>query len=252
MKRILLLVLLGLLPLGVQAAPRTIHVLVALCDNLHQGIVPVPAKIGNGQDPANNLYWGAMYGVKTFMSKQKDWKRLDVQANPAPHILERLVFKHATEDVFIIADAYDGAFIKDATQTFLDYAAGNRKLSLSVGEKTIDAGGGAQLIVYIGHNGLMDFSLASWPTQADKNKRETAVFACMSKQYFSDPVKAGGAQPLLWTTNFMAPEAYTLHALVGAWVRKDTPETMREQVAQAYHRYQKSGITGARRLFVTK
>ncbi|HST23582.1 MAG TPA: hypothetical protein VLR90_20895, partial [Blastocatellia bacterium] len=36
---------------------RVIHVLVALCDNEHQGIVPVPAKIGNGDDPQNNLYW---------------------------------------------------------------------------------------------------------------------------------------------------------------------------------------------------
>ena len=40
---------------------RTIHVFVALCDNEHQGIVPVPEKIGNGKDPANNLYWGAGY-----------------------------------------------------------------------------------------------------------------------------------------------------------------------------------------------
>ncbi|MGC6431949.1 MAG: hypothetical protein ACON5F_12965 [Jejuia sp.] len=39
---------------------KTIHVYVALCDNINQGIVPVPAKLGNGQDPKNNLYWGAM------------------------------------------------------------------------------------------------------------------------------------------------------------------------------------------------
>ena len=30
--------------------PRSIHVLVALCDNVHQGIVPVPKSLGNGQD----------------------------------------------------------------------------------------------------------------------------------------------------------------------------------------------------------
>lgn len=35
---------------------KTIHVLVALCDNKYQGIVPVPEKIGNGQDPDQNLY----------------------------------------------------------------------------------------------------------------------------------------------------------------------------------------------------
>ena len=45
--------------------PLVVHVTVALCDNEHQGIVPVPRAIGNGKDPRNNLYWGADYGVKT-------------------------------------------------------------------------------------------------------------------------------------------------------------------------------------------
>ncbi len=44
--------------------PRTIHVIVALRDNASQGIVPVPAALGNGDDPARNLYWGARYGVR--------------------------------------------------------------------------------------------------------------------------------------------------------------------------------------------
>jgi hypothetical protein len=39
-----------------QAPPRLIHVFVALADNVHQGIVPVPAALGNGDDPARNLY----------------------------------------------------------------------------------------------------------------------------------------------------------------------------------------------------
>src|SRR5207249_4829544 len=38
---------------------KVIHVVVALCDNQYQGIVPVPALIGNGDNPAKNLYWGA-------------------------------------------------------------------------------------------------------------------------------------------------------------------------------------------------
>ena len=50
---------------------RVIHVLVALCDNANQGIVPVPARLGNGADPDSNLYWGAAFGVKTFFSKSK-------------------------------------------------------------------------------------------------------------------------------------------------------------------------------------
>ncbi|MFQ1017926.1 hypothetical protein [Gilliamella sp. BG7] len=56
------------------ADPKVIHVLVALCDNKYQKIAPVPKAIGNGQDPKNNLYWGAAYGFKTYFSKQKSGK----------------------------------------------------------------------------------------------------------------------------------------------------------------------------------
>ncbi len=45
---------------------RTVHVFVALADNQHQGIVPIAAKLGNGEDAEHNLYWGSAYGVKTF------------------------------------------------------------------------------------------------------------------------------------------------------------------------------------------
>lgn len=44
------------------AADKTIGVFVALADNASQGIVPVPAAIGNGDDPERNLYWGTAGG----------------------------------------------------------------------------------------------------------------------------------------------------------------------------------------------
>ena len=73
--------------------PRVVHVVVALCDNVHQGVVPVPWAIGNGQDPGKNLYWGAAYGVKTFLSRQPEWMLHARISDPAPHVLERLVFQ---------------------------------------------------------------------------------------------------------------------------------------------------------------
>ncbi|HEX6738364.1 MAG TPA: hypothetical protein VF310_08840, partial [Vicinamibacteria bacterium] len=53
--------------------PLVAHVFVALCDNKNQGIVPVPARLGNGQDPAGNLYWGARYGVRTYLARDAGW-----------------------------------------------------------------------------------------------------------------------------------------------------------------------------------
>jgi hypothetical protein len=52
------------------------HVFVALADNAHQGIVPVPAVLGNGDDPERNLYWGAAFGVRTFFKKSAEWKEV--------------------------------------------------------------------------------------------------------------------------------------------------------------------------------
>ena len=53
-----------------QEPVKSIHVLVALCDNVNQGIIPVPAKLGNGDKPDDNLYWGALYGVRTYFLPQ--------------------------------------------------------------------------------------------------------------------------------------------------------------------------------------
>ncbi len=231
------------------AQTKTIHVLVALCDNKYQGIVKVPARIGNGQDPANNLYWGCGYGVKTFLKKQPEWKLLRTISRPSANICERLVFKHASKDCFLVADAYDGAHMKQTVSTFLDYAAG--KQPLAVGEPAIRAGGGAQLICFVGHNGLMDFEMAETPSAVNDEARQVAIIACASKPYFCNAIKKAGARPLIWTNHLLSPEAYTLDAMVDAWLMNETPLAIREKVAQAYHQYQLCGIKGARNLFAT-
>jgi len=104
-------------------------------------------------------------------------------------------------------------------------------------------------VVYVGHNGLMDFSLDHVPSAVDGKKREIAVFACKSKQYFENSIRAVGAEPLVLTTHYMAPEGYVLHALVSGWAQGDAPVEIREQVARAYAKYQKCGMKGARALF---
>jgi len=58
--------------------PLVAHVVVALCDNEFQGIVPVPAHLGDGDSPRSNLYWGAMYGVRSYFRNQPGWKPVTV------------------------------------------------------------------------------------------------------------------------------------------------------------------------------
>jgi hypothetical protein len=240
-------------------APRNsiplIHVFVALCDNVNQGIVPVSASLGNGDNPATNLYWGAAFGVRTFFSKSKDWELLSVTPNPQEAILERLVFKHRTREVVLVADAYRGKDIKSATLDFLGAAAGQpgEQINVTGPAKSVKLNlrGSADMVVYIGHDGLMDFTLNSTPHQQDRRQRKAIILACASRQYFSESLKRTGASPLLWTTNLMAPEAYVLSAAVDGWMKKESDEEIRLRAAKAYHSYQNCGLKSAQNLFAT-
>ena len=229
---------------------KTIHVFVSLCDNKYQGIVPVPAAIGNGQDANNNLYWGCAFGIRTFFKKSKEWKLLETRkANGV--ILERLIFKHTSKNYFLIADAYNGQYIKQCTKDFLNSSCGNKKDTLQIDGKTIGIGGNASLAAYIGHDGLMDFQLSETFSNTDKKQRDVIILACYSKRFFSPQLKTANINPLLWTTNLMCPEAYTLHDALTAYVNEETNENIREKAATAYAKYQKCTLKAAKGLLVT-
>ncbi|MBK8227427.1 MAG: hypothetical protein IPK70_09670 [Flavobacteriales bacterium] len=232
-------------------SPRVAHVLVALCDNEHQGIVKVPAGIGNGQNARTNLYWGAGYGVKTHFDRSADWLRVPCGAAIEPHILDRAVWKHRDSAVYIVADAYDGRHIREATVDLLRYSSGQGPRTVKAGGTTLHAGGNAALVAYLGHDGLMDFSIEERFTSSGHSSREAIILACISKRYFAEHLRATGADPLVWTTGLMAPEAYTLKAALDGWVLRENQERIRERSAAAYDKYQKCGINGARRLLVT-
>ncbi|MCI0389399.1 MAG: hypothetical protein MOB07_11650 [Acidobacteria bacterium] len=230
---------------------KLIHVLVALCDNEFQGIVPVPARIGNGDDPANNLYWGARFGVKTFFKRAGDWKLVAGARNPRAEILERLVFKHQTKNVYLVADAYRGREIKRCVADFFEFSAGRASETINANSIELYAGGGADLVAYVGHDGLMDFSLDSYPQKADDRQRDAVMLACASKRYFAEPLRKTGARPLLWTTGLMAPEAYVLKAAIDGWVLNEDGEETRRRAATAYNQYQRCGMNAAMKLFST-
>ncbi len=234
---------------------RTVHVFVALADNEHQGIVPVPARLGNGLDSERNLYWGAAAGVKTFFTRSADWALISCTQKPKYAILERCVFKYRTADVYLVADAYRGDEIQQAILDFFDAAAGASAEAVSVpsGPRTltITARGGANLVAYVGHDGLMDFHLPLIPRKKNEVHRDAIILACASKQYFADALRTSGAYPLLWTTNLMAPEAYTLKSALDGWIGGESNEQVHEHAAVAYDKYQKCGLRGARRLFAT-
>jgi len=232
--------------------PKSIHVFVALCDNEHQCIVPVPKQLGNGEDPGNNLYWGAMYGTKAFLKRTKDWTLVATEEKPTDAVLERVVFRHRTGGAYLVAEAYRGCEIKEATGDFLAAVAGKYAGSLCHENDAIGIRGAADLIVYIGHNGLMEFTVAQPKREPEAGKKDAIVLACKSKPYFEPRLTTLQCRSVLLTTGFMAPEAYTLEAALAGWLAGENGAKIKDRAARAYHKYQKCGLRAARRLFYSE
>jgi hypothetical protein len=238
---------------GAQERARMVHVFVALADNAHQGIVPVPAALGNGDDPGRNLYWGAAFGVRTFFRRSADWKEIATIPNPSASVVERAVFYHAGRDVYLVADAYRGREIKEAIVEFFQAAAGlNKEKSIRVKGATgkeIEISLQPDLAVYVGHDGLMDFAIEKKFQGEAAGEREAIVLACASKAYFGPNLRPTKARPILWTTGLIAPEAYTLKDALDGWMAGETAEQIRGRAARAYSKYQKISMNAALRLF---
>lgn len=217
---------------------KTIHIIVALCDNKYQGIIPVPAAIGNGQEPNSNLYWGNDNGVRTYFRKSGDWKLIKRQKIDSIK-LERLVFKHVTKNYYLVADAYNGKFIRTATRDFLYSCSGQMKDTIHADKTVIGINGNASLLAYAGHDGLMDFQLKELISNADGKTRDCIILACISKKYFNFFINQAKANPLVWTNKLMCPEAYTLHDAIAAYIEHEPPGTVRAMAVKAYSKYQK-------------
>jgi len=139
---------------------------------------------------------GALYGVKTYFKQSKSWRLIKSVKKPSEPVLERLVFVNR-KGHFLIADAYRGASIHIAIADFLDVLSGARSDAVGVTwqgkDQTVAAAGAAGLVVYVGHNGLMDYPVKLWIKRKTfpvrKQTGQAMVLACQSRQYFQQRVK---------------------------------------------------------------
>lgn len=231
MKTLLTIVFLGM-PLVADAAPKQVRVFVALCDNKTQGIVPVGAKIGNGDDPDANLYWGCSDGLGSFFRQSGRWEVTKSEKDVSPTILRRLELKHADGDVEVLAEAYRGANMRQCLEDF-ERAATSAKFDL---------------VAFLGHNGLMDFSLPT-PRAVEGNQTDVIVLCCLSEKYFGERLRAVGCRPLLMTQQLMYPGSFLLHAALESWKKEGSSEEIRKAAATAYARNQKISLRAALGVF---
>ena len=125
--------------------------------------------------------------------------------------MERCILKSSKNDVYLVADAYEGRQIKLAATDFLSAAAGMVKEKISLrtrsGKVSIAIAGDADLVVYVRHDAFMDFQIPPIAGSGEDKLRQTIVLACASKSFFAPFIRqTRGAEPLLWTT--------------GSWLRR--------------------------------
>jgi hypothetical protein len=97
----------------------------------------------------------------------------------------------------------------------------------------------------------MNFKLPMAYANADGVKRDAIILACISKKYFGPVVAQTGANPLLWTTGLMCPEAYTLHDAAREYVRHASTDVIRASAIKAYAKGQHCGEKEAGNLLVS-
>jgi hypothetical protein len=214
--------------LASEAVPRTIAVFVALCDNDSQKIAPVPARIGDGNKTAVNLYWGCSDGFASFFERRNKWKLIKTEEEVSPDILVRQQFKHASADLLLTASAYRGSAIETCTKDF---------------EEALAQGNDA-LVAYLGHNGLMDA-----PTKASIRRPAAVVLCCKSKSYFQDRIEAAGGPAILLTDQFIYPCSFLLHDALEAWRQGQSPASIRSAASRAYARNQNISVRTASAVF---
>lgn len=231
------LLLFLLLTLTAHAEPVRLQVFIALADNRTQGILPVPAKIGNGDDADANLYWGCSEALKPVLRASADWKLTRTEKNPSPDVLERAVFTHRSGRWELVAQVFRGSAIKACITGFFAALAGDGPR-----EQT-------PLVAYLGHNGLMDFALPAEATARRGPGRQAIVLCCVSGEYFTPPLEKVGATPLLTTTQLMYPGGFLLRAALDGWVAGETPGQIRQRAASAYAKNQKISAKAAAGVF---
>jgi hypothetical protein len=222
---------------GAIARSADIRVFVALADNKTQGIVPVPAKIGNGDDSAHNLYWGCDEALPPVFRASADWKFNGREPGAKPAIIERVRFAHKSGRWQLIADAYRGSAIRECTVDFFQALTGDEPTEH------------LPLVAYIGHDGLMDFALPENAVLQRGPGRQAIVLCCLSERFFGPHLEKAGARPLLATTQLMYPGGFILRDVLAGWTRGETPAQLHDRAAAAYARNQGISVKAARGVF---
>jgi len=229
--------------------PLVAHILVPLCDNEHQGIVPTSASIGNGMDPDHNLYWATSKGVKRYFKELKDWKMERLSYDIGDNILQRVTFSKSFPNgakVYLVADAYRGDRMPECLDDYFNSLSDHKTDTLIIGNDTIGINGGADLVAFNGHNGLMDENTKFEKATSQTRPKDAVSISCASRGYFKINYLETNSYPLVHTTNLLYPGAFILEGILNKWAMLGSDIDCKKAAGEAYYKHKpKSGPNGS-------
>jgi hypothetical protein len=211
-----------------------VEVHVPLCDNTI--IACGNAKLGDGDNPATNLYWSTTPGFgRWFARKGSGWTQVSIERKDTgdKDVLEKLTYRRTITTpaawrkrgapkqfkLEVVVRAWRGSAIDRALATYANDVSG--------------AGTTAQIVAFVGHNRLMDVDEFKWPAPGSEVKGAIAI-ACDTAPYMKKQVSAATRVPLLMTSDLLFANAAPLEAAVLAFARGGGYAQIRKHAATAY------------------
>lgn len=222
--------------------PLVVEVHVPLCDN--DIIRCGNAKLGDGDNPATNLYWATTPGFGYwFRRKGSGWTEVSVEKENTgdKDVLEKRTYRRAIAtpaawrkrgapkryELVVVIRAWRGSAIDRALAAYAADISGK--------------GTHARLVAFVGHNRLMDVDAFAWPAPGTEVKGAIAI-ACATAPYMKEDVSAATRVPLLMTSGLLFANAAPLEASVLAFARGGGYAAIRRDAATAYAGVQKRPV----------
>lgn len=238
--------------------PLVVEIHVPLCEGTI--IACGNAKLGDGDNPETNLYWSTTPGFgQWFARRGSGWKRVAKQragetgdrdvlavhvyrkrlATPAPW---RKRGAPAQLEVDLVIHGWRGTAIDRALAAYAEDVSGAKPRTVELADgSSLDAGGAAQIVAWVGHNRLMDLDAFAWPTPGSLTKGAIAI-ACHTAAYMEAEVPAATRVPLLMTRDYLFANAAPLEATVIAFASGGDYAAIRLAAATAYAGVQKREV----------
>ena len=85
----------------------------------------------------------------------------------------------------MIADAYKGSEIETSIKDYLNAATGNYRENIEIGSDQLQIGDSANVLVFVGHNGLMDFDVVKPDTDNNDTERDAKFWRVLVRSTLS-------------------------------------------------------------------